>query len=166
VAQPFDAQTVIGYNAEFTRFCAAVPQSGGLQLTCIDANGRVVSDRLVTLPPRPLSDAVYDATIAFYLRVPGRTEDMMRSRVARPRHLPLVLGLLMVDQQGVVWLQRTNPHETTTIWTRVRADGTVLSDVVAPPRMRILRPDGEYVWAAQADNDGIETLHRCRVPAR
>ena len=163
VAQPFDAQTVIGNSAEFTRFCAAVPQSGGLQLTCVDANGRVVSDRLVTLPPRPLSDAVHDSTIAFYLRSPGRTEDMMRSRVARPRHLPLADGWLMVDQQGVVWLQRTSAYETTTIWSRVRPDGTVLSDITVPPRMRILRPDGEFVWVATADADGLETLHKCRL---
>jgi len=162
VPQPLAAQTVIGFNEEFTRFCAAVPQSSRLQLTCIDETGRLVADRALTLTPRPLPDAVYDSTIAFYLRVPGRTEDMMRSRVNRPRYLPLAHGL-MVDPQGVVWLLRTSRYERTAIWTRVRSDGTILSDVAAPARMRIFRLDTEYFWAAQADDDGVETLHRCRL---
>ena len=105
VPQPLGAQTVIGNNADFTRFCAAIPGDGAIRLTCIDDSGHVVLDRSVSLPPRPTSDAVYDSTIAFYLRYPGRTDAMMRSRVARPRHLPLAMGL-MVDERGNIWLWR------------------------------------------------------------
>ena len=123
VPQPLAAQTVIGSNDAFTRFCAAVPQSNRLQLTCIDETGRVVVDRPVTLTPRPLPDAVYDSTIAFYLRTPGRTEDMMRSRVDKPRHLPLALSML-VDEEGGVWLRRTHSDEQPAMWTRLRADGS------------------------------------------
>lgn len=162
VPQPLAAQTVIGSNAEFNRFCAAVPEANSLRLMCVDGRGRAAMNKVVSLPPRALSDAVYDSTIAFYLRTPGRTDAMMRSRVARPRHLPLALGM-MVDQLGGVWLQRSHRYEATGLWTRLRPDGTILSDLVLPKRLRLLRLSGDSFWAATADADGLETLHKCRI---
>ena len=86
----------------------------------------------------------------------------MRSRVDKPRHLPLALSML-VDEEGGVWLRRTHSDEQPAMWTRLRADGTVLGDLNAPRRMRIFRVAADHVWAAQPDDDGVETLHRCRI---
>jgi len=162
VPQPLAAQTVFGSNAEFNRFRAAVPEAGSLRLTCVDDRGRVALAKLVSLPPRALTDAVYDSTIASYLRYPGRTDAMMRSRVARPRNLPLALGM-MVDQLGGIWLKRSHSYEEVGHWTRLRPDGSILGDLVLPKRVRPLRSDGDSFWAATADSDGLETLHKCRI---
>lgn len=164
VPQPLAAQTVVGHSADFTRFCGAIPDGSTLRVSCVDPTGRVLLDRQVPLTPRPTPDAVYDSLIAGYLRSPGRTEDMMRSRVKKPRHLPLAYAL-MVERSGVIWLLRSSRFEPAAVWTRVRPDGSIIGNLLLPRRLRVLLPDGADFFAARPDQDGLETLVRCRIPS-
>ena len=137
--------------------------ANAVRLHCVDLRGRSIVDRRLVLPPRPVTDSVYDALIAIFSRAPGRTEADLRNRIHRPRDLPVVLGM-MLDNGGLVWLQRSHRFESTARWLRLRPDGTPHDSVTFPNAYRILRSDGDTLWAARADSNGLESLERCTVP--
>ena len=86
----------------------------------------------------------------------------MRDLIKRPRNLPPVMNL-MIDNSGEIWLRRSHSYEAGSRWTRVRPNGSIRDDVEIPQRYRVIRTDGDGLWAAVSDNDGLETLHRCRL---
>jgi hypothetical protein len=104
---------------------------------------------------------MYDSVVRTHLAGGNREHDL-RSKIKRPRSLPLALGLTM-NETGEVWLQRSHDTEDPRLWARVRPDGSVRDEVAIPKRYRLLRPDGDFVWVATADADGLETLHKCRI---
>jgi hypothetical protein len=137
-----------------------MPSGNAVQLRCVDDLGRSLLERRLTLPSRPVTEAIYDSVIARFLRTPGRTESDMRSRIPRPRNLPLVLDLVL-DNAGNLWLARSHWSESTARWVRVRPDGMVRDTVTIPSRYRLVRLSNDTVWTASADADGLETLSRC-----
>jgi hypothetical protein len=126
--------------------------------------GRELVDRMLSFAPRLLSDAIYDSTIKIYV-AGGNTESDMRDRIRRPRTLPPVLDMMMTES-GEVWLQRSHRFERNAVWARLGPDGVVRDEVVIPASYRVLAPDRDFVWATTADQDGLETLHKCRIGAR
>lgn len=163
---PLMAHTVYATSPSHDRACVAIPAGANeTTLRCVDDRGRIVLDKRLDLPPRPVTDAIYDSVITIFSRAPGRTPAIMRDRISRPRTLPPVAALL-VSSGGSVWLQRSHHTERESRWTRVRADGTVHDSVVLPPSTRLLEIDGELVWVAIANEDGLESLASCRVIAR
>lgn len=161
--QPLMPETVVGSSPSHQRFCAARPaEEDAVELQCVDRRGRVVLERKIRLEPRPLSDAVYDATIKRFVRSPVRTEAVVRDLVRRPRNLPLVMAL-MVTNDGGVWLRRTHDTESRDVWARLGPDGTP-RDVVTPSTgLRVLRADSGAYWATSSDSDGLQTVHRCPI---
>jgi len=160
--QPFAPRTVVASSADASRFCRAHPEESTTLLQCVDDRGRQLFSRPLDFSRRPLTTSVYDSGIALFTRAQGRTADGMRSLVNRPRELPQVMAM-MIDRGGAIWLRRSHEYEPVALWTRLRPDGALRDEVVIPRRYRILRPDGDTFWAAQADNDGLETLYRCRL---
>jgi hypothetical protein len=116
------------------------------------------------LRPRPLTKALYDSVVRVHLRG-GSTVAELESKIDRPRSLPLVISMVM-NETGEIWLQRSHRSEDSAVWARINASGTLRDEIAIPKRYRFIRPDGENFWAATADADGLETLHRCRIPAR
>ena len=161
--QPLIAETRVGASGSHHRFCAATPNSdNSIRLQCVDSNGAVMLERRIDLPMRPVSDAIYDSVVALFARAPGRTEADIRTRIKRPRFLPPVLAVL-VDNSGGVWLRRTHSSESIERWARITATGAVRDSIALPPGYRALRPDGDDLWATSSDDDGLQTLHRCRI---
>ena len=159
---PLLAQTQAAANAERTRFCAVIPAGAAVRLRCVDAYGQSLLDRPVTLPARPVTDAIYNAVIGVFSNAPGRTPELMRARISRPRSLPLALGIL-VGTDGEIWLARTYRFESVASWTRLRPDGTVQDQVTIPANYRLLQLRGDSVWATSADADDLQTLLSCAV---
>lgn len=159
--QPFSFREVAASAPDGSRFCSARPEGDDTRIDCIDDRGRSVLDKVVTLRPRALTDAVYDSTITVYARA-GRTESAMRDLIKRPRNLPALVDL-QLDASGSMWLRRSHVYEPVAHWTRLRADGSIRDDVVIPRDYRLIEPDGDSFWASRADDDGLETLYRCRV---
>lgn len=161
--QPFAFRAVASSSSSGSRFCSARPDGDATTIECVDSRGRLLVKAQPRLTPRPLTEAVYDSMIALFARGPGRTESGMRDLIKRPRNLPAVMALF-VEPSGVMWLQRSHAYEPVALWTRLRADGVVLDDVMIPKQYRLISPQGDSFWAAQADADGLETLYRCRLP--
>lgn len=159
--QPFQMSAYTHWTRDGSRFCGVSPAGSNVRFRCTDNSGRELLNRELALNPRPIPDAVYDTTIRMHLPG-GNTADDLRSSIKRPRALPLVLGFLM-NSGGEAWLQRTHQTEDPQIWARVRPDGSLRDQVSIPKRYRLVRPDGDVIWAATADLDGLETLHKCRI---
>jgi hypothetical protein len=159
--QPLQASASANWTRDGSRFCGISPSGTGMRLRCTDATGRELLNRQLSLEPRPITNAMYDSVVRRHLAGGSREEDM-RSKIKRPRSLPLALGLMM-NETGEAWLHRSLRTEDPQIWARVRADGSVRDEVTIPKRYRVLRPDGDFVWVATADADGLETLHKCRI---
>jgi len=159
--QPFHMWSYTHWTRDGSRFCGVSPDGANVRLRCTDGSGRELLDRDLALSPRPITDAIYDTTIRVHLPG-GNTEDDLRSSIKRPRALPPVLGFHM-NTGGEAWLQRTHHTEDPQIWARVRTDGSVRDHVSIPRRYRLIRADGDFIWAATADSDGMETLHKCRI---
>jgi len=159
--QPFEASAHANWTRDGSRFCGISPSGAGVRLRCTDAAGRELLNRQLSLQPRPITNAMYDSVVRAHVAGGNREEDM-RSKIKRPRSLPLALGLTM-NEAGEAWLQRSHDTEDPRLWARIRADGSVRDEVAIPRRYRLLRPDGDFVWAATADADGLETLHKCRI---
>jgi hypothetical protein len=160
--QPFHPGGETGSSQNGARYCGTVQlRDDAIRLRCTDGAGRTIVERTVTLTPRPLTSAIYDSAVALFTRG-GNSASDIRSRIKRTRFLPLVQSL-RVDDGGAVWIQRTRDSEPDAVWTRLHPDGRVRDEVVIPKRFRLVRPDGDVVWIALADNDGLETLHRCRI---
>ena len=159
--QPFQATAFAVGTTDGARFCGIAPAGDATQLRCTDGMGREVINRRLSLAPRQLSDAIYDSTIKIHLGGGNSAADM-RARIKRPRTLPPVLGIMMTES-GEVWLQRSHRFESNAIWARLRRDGSVRDEVVIDKRYRIVKPDAEFVWAATADADGLETLLNCHI---
>ena len=160
--QPFHALAFTTGTRDGSRFCGLSPAERNTSvLRCTNAAGTEVLNRRLTFGERPLTTAIYDSVIAIHL-VGGSTTTDLRSKIDRPRSLPPVMDMI-VNQGGEVWLQRSHRFEPNAVWARVRPDGTLRDEVTIPSRYRFIRPDGEIIWAATADADGLETLHRCRI---
>lgn len=161
---PLAAETMIGWSADHTRFCGTIPaNANAVRLRCVDDRGRSLLDRQLVLPPRPVTDAIYDTVIALFSRAPsGRTAADMRQRISRPRNLPPVLGM-MVDNGGDIWLARSHTSEATARWLRLRSNGTIRDTVVFSAKYRIIRLQSDTAWATTADADDLQTLSRCRI---
>ena len=159
--QPFYFRTVTGESHDGSRFCSAGPDGGATRIECINDRGRSVVNVLLTLKPRPLSEAVYDSMIVLFARG-GRTQQGMRDLIKRPRNLPPVMSML-VEPSGMIWLRRSHEYEPVAVWTRLRADGVVRDELSIPKHIRVMSPNDDSFWAATADNDGLETLHKCRI---
>ena len=159
--QPFSFRTVTSASDDGSRFCSAGPEGTATRLECITDRGRSVMNVVLVLKPRPLSGAVYDSMIALFARA-GRTEQGMRDLIKRPKNLPPVMSML-IEPSGGIWLRRSHDYEPVTVWTRVRADGTVRDELDIPKHVRVMSPNDNSFWAATADNDGLETLHKCRI---
>ena len=86
----------------------------------------------------------------------------MRELIKRPRNLPAVT-FMKVDASGSIWLQRSHDYEPVTHYTRLHANGSIRDELVMSKSHRLIQPDGDSFWAARADDDGLETLYRCRV---
>ncbi len=163
--QPFAPRTVVASSPDGSRFCGALPDQSTTSIRCFDDRGRTLVSTSLRLSPRQVTDAVYDSMITLFSRGRGRTVDGMRALINRPRQLPPVMAIL-VDLGGATWLRRSHDYDPVAHWTRLRPDGSVRDDLVIPKRYRIIRPDGDTFWAAQADSDGLETLYRCRMQTR
>ena len=161
-AQPFSFRTSASPSRSGSRFCSARPDGEATRVECIDDRGSSVLNVSMRLDARPLTDAVYDSMIALFARGRGRTEQVMRDLIKRPRNLPAVMSM-MIDPSETIWLQRSHSSEPMAYWTRLRPDGSVRDNLAFPRRYRILSPQENGFWAAQADNDGLETLYRCRL---
>jgi hypothetical protein len=159
--QPFAASAYTNWTRDGSRFCGLSPSGTGARLRCTDATGKELLNRQLSLEPRPITNAMYDSVVRTHLAGGNREHDL-RSKIKRPRSLPLALGLTM-NETGEVWLQRSHDTEDPRLWARVRPDGSVRDEVAIPKRYRLLRPDGDFVWVATADADGLETLHKCRI---
>lgn len=160
---PFLARTIIAASRSHSHFCAAQPDGDrGTRLQCIDDGGRVSLDRRLLLPARPLTSAVYDSVVAIFSAAPGRTPAMMRDRIDRPRDLPPVSEMLVLDDGGV-WLRRSSPYELESRWVRLDSAGRDRIDVVMPTRHRLLAARGDSAWVAIPDENDIERIAGCRV---
>jgi hypothetical protein len=160
--QPLDAETQMGFSQDHSRYCVARPAAdNNVALTCVDDRGRVLLDRRMPLTPRPVTGTIYDSVIALFNRTPGNTDADLRSRITRPRYLPLVFQV-RVQNDGGIWLLRSHRSEPAALWLRLNADGSKRDEISIPARNRIQRVDADWFWAVTADNDGMETLHRCR----
>jgi hypothetical protein len=162
--QPFHQSALATGTRDGERSCGVWPAGQSTRLRCSDSNGRTIVDRNVDLRPRPLTNAVFDSVVQAHLRS-GNTVSDMQSKIDRPRSLPLVIAMTM-NETGEIWLQRSHRTEDPAVWARINASGTLRDEIAIPKRYRFIRPDGENFWAATADADGLETLHRCRIPAR
>lgn len=158
---PLFPRTQVAGDPAGSRFCAAIPTAAdGIRLWCVDDHGRQLVDRELRLPLRPVTDSVYDAVVAFFADVPGRTVADVQRRMSRPPHLPVVIQM-MVANSGETWLRRSEPREPEQWWLRLNRDGTMRDQVVFPAPHRILWVGGDTVWAAIPDSDDLETLSRC-----
>jgi len=160
--QPFAFRAIATSTPDGSRFCNASPDGDDTRIECIDDRGRTLLETTLKLSPRPLTDAVYDSMIAVFGRGQGRTKEMVRDLIKRPRNLPPVMNV-MLDNSGEIWLRRSHSYEAGSRWTRVRSNGSIRDDVDIPQRYRVMRPDGDAIWTAAADSDGVETLYRCRI---
>ena len=160
--QPFAFRAIATSTPDGSRFCNASPDGDETRIECVDDRGRTLLETTLKLNPRPLTDAVYDSMIAVFGRGQGRTKEMVRDLIKRPRNLPPVMNI-MLDNSGEIWLRRSHSYEAGSRWTRIRSNGSIRDDVEIPQRYRVMRTDGAAVWAAAADSDGLETLYRCRV---
>jgi hypothetical protein len=162
--QPFHQGAIANYTRDGLRFCGVSPDGQRTRLRCTDSQGRETLSRSLELRPRPLTKALYDSVVRVHLRG-GSTVAELESKIDRPRSLPLVISMVM-NETGEIWLQRSHRSEDSAVWARINASGTLRDEIAIPKRYRFIRPDGENFWAATADADGLETLHRCRIPAR
>jgi len=160
--QPFAPHSMATANADGSRFCGVRPDGSTTLVKCVDDHGRPTLHRWLTIAARPLTAAVYDSMINLFTRGPGRTPESIRSLIERPRKLPAVMGM-MIDQDGTMWLQRSHRFEQSATWIRLRPNGSVRDELVIPKPYRVIKPDGNTMWAAQANRDGLETLYRCRL---
>ncbi len=163
--QPLVPETVVGHSPNHRRFCAAKPSAADeVLLRCADYRGRTLVERRVRLEPRPLSDAVFEATVKVFVRQPVRSDAVVRGLLRRPGSLPLVMAVLVTNDGGI-WLRRTHDSEASEVWARLRPDGTP-QDVITPATgHRLLRADMDSYWATSTDTDGLQTMHRCPVRA-
>jgi hypothetical protein len=159
--QPFHARSFAVGAKDGSRFCGVTSAGGETHIRCTDASGRETLNRRLNLRPRPLTNAIYDSVIRVHM-VGGSQEGDLRSKIQRPPALPPVHDL-MVNRGGEVWLKRSHYAERDAVWTRVRVDGSIRDEFTIAARYRIVRPDGDFMWAATADSDGLETLHKCRI---
>ena len=160
--QPFHPGGEVGSSQNGARFCGTVQVGDdSIRLRCTDGAGRIIVDRSVSLSPRPLTSAVYDSVVARFT-TGGNIASDLRGRIKRTRYLPLVQSL-RVDDGGSPWIQRTHSSEPDAVWTRLHPDGRFRDDVVIPKRFRMVRPEGDIIWLTTADDDGMETLHKCRI---
>ena len=159
--QPLSPETQFGASQDYARFCAARPaEPDAIDLKCVDDHGSVLLDRRVQVSPRPVTSAIYDSAIAAYRRGPVAESDL-RSRISRPRYLPPVTQVMM-QKDGGIWLRRSHRAEPSSVWLRLNADGSRRDEISIPATYRIQRVDVDWFWAVTADDDGMETLHRCR----
>ncbi|HEX9562407.1 MAG TPA: hypothetical protein VF981_00480 [Gemmatimonadaceae bacterium] len=161
--QPLHPETAVGFSADHGRFCGATPAgANAVRIRCVNDQGQELVNRRVTLPPRPVTDAIYDDVVARFARGPGRSVDDIRNRIKRPRDLPPVFGL-MVDNAGTIWLRRSHSSEETARWLRLQASGAARDTVLLPTRHRIIRVHADTAWVAMPDADGLESLSVCAV---
>jgi hypothetical protein len=162
---PLLPATAVAVNPSHTRFCGAVPVDASTsELRCVDDEGRTRLEVRLTLPPRALTDVVYDSVVRSISRQTGRPEALIRDRVTRPRSLPQVLSLMVTDD-GDMWVARSHRYEPIASWTRLRADGTVRDQVQLPTKHRLLAIRGDSAWIALPDADDLESIARCQVAA-
>lgn len=160
--QPFQPGGEVGSSQNGARFCGTVQVGDdAIRLRCTDGAGRIIVDRSVPLTPRPVTSAIYDSVVVRFT-AGGNSADDLRRRIKRTRYLPLVQSL-RVDDGGAPWIQRTESSEPLAVWTRLHPDGRVRDEVVIPRRFRLVRPEGDVIWLAVADSDGLETLQKCRI---
>jgi hypothetical protein len=162
--QPFHPMPMVSWSRDGTRACGISPAGSATQLRCTDGSGREILNQQLVLSPRPLTDAIYDSMVVIHL-VGGSTAADMRSRIKRQPSLPPVTSMMLNDG-GEIWLQRSHRFEPDAVWTRVRPDGSIRDEVSIPGTYRFIRPQGEAVWMASADADGLETLQRCTLAGR
>jgi hypothetical protein len=160
--QPFAFRAIATTSPDGSRFCNASPDGDDSRIECVDDRGRTLFETTLKLSPRPLTDAVYDSMIAVFGRGQGRTKELVRDLIKRPRNLPPVMNI-MLDDSGEIWLRRSHSYEAGSRWTRVRSNGSIRDDVEIPQRYRVMRTRGDAIWAAAADSEGLETLYRCRL---
>jgi hypothetical protein len=141
------------------------PDGDDGRIECVDDRGRSLLDAPLRLTPRRLTDAVYDSVVAGLGRGQGRTEAVMRDLIKKPRNLPPVMWI-MIDNDGGIWLQRSHRSEPVAVWTRLRPNGSIRDELVIPKRYRVVGTNGDAMWVATADADGVETLHRCQPRSR
>lgn len=160
---PLLPRTVVAASSSHSRFCATQPDGElGTRIRCIDDRGSVRLDRRVAFAPRPLTNAVYDSVVARFSLAPGRTPALMRDRIERPRNLPPVGEMLVLDD-GQLWLRRSSPFEPESRWARLDSAGRGRPEVVFPSRHRLLAVRGDSAWVAIPDANDLEEIAGCRV---
>lgn len=162
-AHPLLATTQVAASPDHSRFCGAIPTGTlAVRLRCVNDRGHILLDRELSLPPRPLTDAVYDEVIALFAQGPGRSPSTIRNRISRPRTLPPVFEIL-INSTGEIWLSRSHRVEPRTDWLRLRADGSVYDSLSVPANQRILHLQSDTAWVTTSDSDGLQSLLRCQI---
>ncbi len=157
----FAPEAMVGYADDGSRFCGTEPLPGNeVRLRCVDDRGTVLRDTVVALPPVPLSDELWEATISGYLRRDGVTREGIAAAIPRPASLPLVTGM-RVGADGAVWLLRSHRADSLQRWLRYRPDGAASGTLIVARGRSVGILRGDTTWMIATDGDGMQSLERC-----
>lgn len=161
-------QTVarIATNRDGTRWCAiANGVDGTTQLACVTNAGRVLFQSSLALTPRPVAPAVLDDEVATFARRMGAPPAAVTGQFSRPSSTSAAFALL-VNGTTDLWLGRSRPADVAAVWDRIAFTGARLASRVLPGRYQVRAVDGDLLYAADTDADGLQALVRCRVDAK
>lgn len=153
----------IATNRDASRWCAmANGIDGGTQLTCMTNSGKSLFQSTIVLPQRAIPSAVADDEVATFARQVGVPTSAVTDQFSRPRSTSAAYALL-VNGTADVWLARSRPADPEATWDRVGFNGKLLTPRKLPGRFQLRAVDGNIVYAADTDRDGLQSLVRCRL---
>lgn len=134
-----------------------------LALHCVLDDGRVASNTTASLSPEKVTDEQWNQLVEKFAKSSETSRDEIEKRFHRPPYLPVIRDVL-VSSTGEVWTLRWTSSTTANRWDRLRADGTVASTVSLPASMTVMLLTADWMYGATSDDDGLQSLVRCRVP--
>ncbi len=165
ILQTLQPVTKVAASQDGARWCAiGNGAESATQLVCVSSAGREVLRTALSLPPRPLATAVWDEELAAFARRMGVPPSAVTDQFTRPRSTVAAFDL-MVNRQTEVWLARSRPSDPEAVWDRVSLSGAPLTPRSFPGRFQVRAVNGNIVYAADTDGDGMQALVKCRLAA-
>jgi hypothetical protein len=142
-------------------------EPGGIRYRRVNAKGKILLERLLTLPVQPLTDAHYDKALSSWREGGGAEHralppQALRAAIYRPQSLPTVRGMV-ISNDGVIWLQSGAETASLTTWVLLAPSGRILNAVTGPPRLRLLSATNGKIIGALTDQSGIVALVQYHV---
>ncbi len=164
-AGPFTMRLALAaWTPDAARWCVVVPgKASDLHLSCLNPAGDAVLDTTVELPPRAVTTQEYDTVLASMVKgLDPATAAKLRADTPRPRFFAAAFEALM-DNHDRFWVLRSTLGERPEIWTELSPVGVVIRTMTVPAGMTLLAVHDDLLYLRAAQDDGFQTLLRCRL---